>query len=101
MTDEEKAEEYVKANHSHIMSSTMKSIYSKIYLDGLAEGRKENAEEIERLKELTFKLNNQIEKMKCCGNCSHIKYDFEDSFCELTENGSCSCVNRDKWEMKE
>lgn len=44
MTDEElykTAEEYVKTNHSHIMSGTMKSIYKKIYLDGLAEGRKE------------------------------------------------------------
>ena len=41
MTDEQKAEDYVKINHSHIMSGTMKSIYKKIYLDGLAEGRKE------------------------------------------------------------
>lgn len=41
MTDEEKAEEYVKTKHSHIMSGTMKSTYRKIYLDGLAEGKKE------------------------------------------------------------
>lgn len=41
MTDEEKAEEYVKTNHSHIMSGTMKSVYEKIYLDGLTDGRKE------------------------------------------------------------
>lgn len=44
MTDKEKAEEYVKTNHSHIMSGTMKSIYKKIYLAGLAEARKEYSE---------------------------------------------------------
>lgn len=41
------------------------------------------------------------EKMKCCGNCKHIRYDYEYSFCELNKNGSYPCVNRDKWEMKE
>lgn len=47
MTDEEKAAQYVKENHSHIMSRTMKSVYQKIYLDGLAAGRKESLDKLE------------------------------------------------------
>lgn len=106
MTEEEKAEEYIKTNHSHIMSSTMKSIYSKIYLDGLAEGRKEGYEQgknnerelqcgkknyekdIAKLEKENAELKAQIEKLEaesaskdeCIDNLEH---DLKDAGGEL------------------
>ena len=53
------------------------SCYEKGYLAG-AEPREKRIEELEA----------QIEKMKCCGNCIHCKYDEnEDSYewCEVHE----------------
>lgn len=64
MTDEEKAEEYVKTNHSHIMSGTMKSIYKKIYLDGLTEGRKEQKNKDEGFCELVCMKDGKIAELE-------------------------------------
>ncbi len=48
-------------------------------------------------------LEAQIEKMKCCGNCSHFKLDssglYPINVCELTYPNRCK--NHDKWEIKE
>lgn len=66
----------------------------------LEETIKINAEKIAELEKENAELKTQNEKLKCCGNCSHIRYDYDYSFCELTKNGSCPCVNRDKWELR-
>ena len=44
---------------------------------------------------------DQIEKMKCCDNCKH--YDKRMDWCKLDdkETEEFSCVNNEKWEMKE
>lgn len=39
------------------------------------------------------KLTQQIEKMRCCGNCSRL--------CECGIRGYEECKNHDKWELKE
>lgn len=47
------------------------------------------------------KLKAQIEKMKCCGNCSHFKLDnsglYPINVCELTYQNRCKNFN--KWEL--
>lgn len=51
------------------------------------------------------KLENQIEKMKCCGNCKHLKY-YEQALdkyeCDIYDvsdiNGVCDC---EEWGLKE
>lgn len=98
-------------------------------LYGLSEGRKESAKDLQTaikannawlkkdtaLEEENERLKADLEeawshckvvddvneKMKCCENCKHIRYDYEYSFCELNKNGLYPCVNRDKWELKE
>ena len=48
-------------------------------------------------------LEQQIEKMKCCGNCSHFKTDNNNLYpilrCEFEYPNKCE--NKDKWEIKE
>jgi hypothetical protein len=48
-------------------------------------------------------LTDKIEKMKCCGNCSHFRLDKSGLYpiyvCELTYPNRCK--NHDKWEIKE
>jgi len=48
-------------------------------------------------------LEAQIEKMKCCGNCSHFRLDKSGLYpiyvCELTYPNRCK--NHEKWEIKE
>lgn len=44
------------------------------------------------------KLEEQIEKMKCCGNCKH--YDY----CPMSSNIECNSTNNSleyKWELVE
>lgn len=47
-------------------------------------------------------LKAQIEKMKCCGNCSHFKLDssglYPINVCELTYPNRCK--DHDKWEIE-
>lgn len=51
----------------------------------------------------TKELTEQIEKMKCCGNCSHFKKDNNNLYpvirCEFEYSNRCE--NKDKWEIKE
>lgn len=46
------------------------------------------------------KLETQIEKMKCCGNCKHRYFIGDELECHLLDNG-INCDNEDKWEIKE
>lgn len=48
---------------------------------------------IHDLNERNKMLEIQIEKMKCCGNCTR--------FCECRSRGDVECKNFDKWEIKE
>ena len=83
------------------------------YIAGATEATKELQEENERLKskeyfvgdknrqnmELQQKLEakeKQIEKMKCCGNCKHHRYDYGELEC-VTKG----CENKSKWELAE
>lgn len=48
------------------------------------------------------KQQEQIERMKCCGNCSHFKLDssglYPINVCELTYPNRCK--DHDKWEIE-
>ena len=58
-------------------------------LDEVLEWQKQQAEKDRRIKE----LEAQIEKMKCCQNCSHL--------CSRCELGIDGCYVCSKWEIKE
>ena len=58
-------------------------------LDEALEWQKQQTEKDRRIKE----LEAQIEKMKCCQNCSHL--------CSRCELGIDGCYVCSKWEIKE
>ena len=58
-------------------------------LDEVLEWQKQQTEKDRRIKE----LEAQIEKMKCCQNCSHL--------CSRCELGIDGCYVCSKWEIKE
>ena len=58
-------------------------------LDEALEWQKQQTEKDKRIKE----LEAQIEKMKCCQNCSHL--------CSRCELGIDGCYVCSKWEIKE
>lgn len=131
MTDEEKAEEFVKYSrcslcfdfgrydvcHKTCNCFTQDCYY---FLAGLKSGRAESENEIAELKEQNLELKErcerktkalvrlieQNEKMKCCANCKHcvFKYDDEDLIFECDVTGMESynhlktCTN---WELAE
>lgn len=107
MTDEEKAIKDLcvkcssydfckKGNQLHCAETVA-------YIKGLAEGRKEKEELIGMfinvdLEKENAKLKEQIEQMKCCGNCKH--YDY----CPMSSNIECNNANNNlkyKWELAE
>lgn len=52
------------------------------------------------------KLESQIEKMKCCGNCKHCVYKLMDggdtrSMCEKIKGDVCFSNNYEEWELEE
>lgn len=85
-------------------------IYMNKQRDDITELKKENAELKEEIADLQLgisirvedmeKLENQIEKMKCCGNCS--KYDRHDRVCSRTKfsviETLCNCS--EDWELR-
>lgn len=114
-SDEEKAEEYVLyipdtvgAKHSVYSEEKLKQAFK----DGLAEGRKETTEKFSvvekknaELVDFSDKLEKQIEKMKCCGNCIHqyegktedgvrCKDHYPDSVCKHWEYDDYTVQNR-------
>ena len=64
-------------------------------------------EEIEMLKSRVAELEQQIEKMKCCGNCKYHSFWGDELKCNyglkeaLVEDKLVECHNKDKWEIKE
>lgn len=103
MTDEEKAEKYIqnicgKYNHEWDYSDM-----EQAYLNGLAEGRKENAELKEKMGSAGYRiaeLKMQIEKMKCCNNCNHLACLDEEQHlygCIIAND----CEDFKKWELAE
>lgn len=46
------------------------------------------------------KLVEQIEKMKCCGNCKHHYFIGDELECRLLDKG-INCDNEEKWELTE
>ena len=58
-------------------------------LDEALEWQKQQTEKDRRIKE----LEAQVEKMKCCQNCSHL--------CSRCELGIDGCYVCSKWEIKE
>lgn len=48
-------------------------------------------------------LREQIEKMKCCGNCSHRRYWGNELGCKLDLDKQFECDNNNKkyWEFRE
>lgn len=147
MTDEEKAEEYLKEicpicnDREACLEDGCNCYIKEAYFDGLAEGRKEEQEktcyckhiqnfekenaELEKDKEWLDNTNNeqtkviidlqeqidqlsndnhvlktafitqneQIEKMKCCGNCKYSQY--------ISCPNVRQCSNYSKWELAE
>lgn len=107
---EAQAEEYINSIPS-TSGECKRSVYSEeklkqAYLDGLAEGRKERncvncsnhgkQFEVMKLEKQNAELKEQIEKMKCCGNCIYFMY----GYCMTDE--SCHINNEyKKWELAE
>ena len=59
------------------------------YENGLRNGKRAVEKDIE-------KLEAQIDKMKCCGNCNHHRYTYGELEC-MTRG----CKNKRKWELAE
>ena len=85
-------------------------IYMNKQRDNIVELEKENAELKEEIADLQLgisirvedmeKLENQIEKMKCCNNCAN--EDREDFYDDTWYNDVCgNCENQCNWELKE
>lgn len=82
------------------MKVTSKNYDGKLYIK---LGRKhipleETVEYFENLEKENEQLKQQINKMKCCGNCKHYCINDEDDFdcCR-----SYNCTKFDKWELAE
>ena len=63
----------------------------EVYIEELNHAHEKEVEE----------LKAQIEKMKCCGNCKHQKYDYESKYCEFDATREKECVNLSEWELAE
>lgn len=127
MTDEEKAEEKYQEHinkESCYVSKPDEKIYTDGFLDGLAEGRKDGYEQgknnerelqcgkknyekdISKLKKENAELKEQIDKIKCCGNCIHsYKEKYDGLCCDLFDGEkyvpSIEKRDCDKWELSE
>ena len=53
------------------------------------------------LEEVVEERNEQIEKMKCCGNCKHQIYNYEYRYCELDATREKECEKGNQWELYE
>ena len=78
-------------------------IFKNGYIAGATEATKELSNRLEAQKETIAsydadlnKAKEQIEKMKCCGNCKHHRYDYGELEC-VTKG----CENKCKWELAE
>lgn len=56
-----------------------------------------NATLIHRLDE----QQEQIKKMKCCGNCSYLRVDYDERYCEYNATSTKVCKNYSEWELAE
>lgn len=45
-------------------------------------------------------LKQQIEEMKCCGNCKFICFDYSDLFCTVRDEFVGAYAVCEKWDMK-
>ena len=87
MTDEEKAEEYRKANYD-LISDSLKELVERCYLDGLAEGRKGKNyfnKFVQKCKE-NEELKKEISVLLSCSNCKENKGGY---VCEKEYNDKC------------
>ena len=50
--------------------------------------------------EYTKSLEQQIEKMKCCGNCKRLDKEYKRCELKLLSMNNCLCKDKDKWEME-
>lgn len=77
---------------AYFSESSMKQALVKF-----AEPREKRIEELE----------TQIEKMKCCSNCRHYRYQVDAKYCTCVKDGkrngkdyrSCKSFNLEKWEF--
>ena len=103
MTIEQKAEEWIE--------NKSKKYFTEFYItnltirDFLKKCCVEFANEVtQNLLEHNKKLETQIEKMKCCGNCKHNKHcvdDWKGTREVIINFKSYTCKNKDKWELAE
>lgn len=77
-----------------------KSAFQDGAIDGYNKAKEEMQEQglalqsdMDKTIEQNIALKEQIEKMKCCGNCAHL--------CECGIRGYEECKNFDKWELRE
>lgn len=49
-------------------------------------------------KKIIERLQEKLEKMKCCGNCKHSKYGY---VCSPENDEHFDCLNNSRWELKE
>lgn len=124
MTDKEKEKtekdfmEWLKKDHKLLDKPSKQDIQNKCeraYFEGKRIGLKEGRKEAEK-DDIRFchafcmradkrALLEQIEKMKCCQNCTHsILNECDNLVCELNWFNlriDYPCVNYSKWELKE
>lgn len=99
-----KENEELNRDKTELVNSVTELTNSKTELENKVTELKADKEYLDKVNneqtEVILKLNEQIEKMKCCGNCKHwiVKLGF-DSKCELNE--PCEFGKRDKWELAE
>ena len=106
MTDEEKSE--IKNRLSDIGAKVGELALN--YIENLEKENKELKKDKEWLDdtnneqtEVILKLNEQIEKMKCCGNCKHNYFDNEEiRHCDVLNQHQMVVFKKcDKWELAE
>ncbi|MBO7735441.1 MAG: hypothetical protein J6S67_22950 [Methanobrevibacter sp.] len=64
---------------------------------------KKSRRDVRRLSRQKVELKQQIEKMKCCGNCEHRHYWGNELGCNLDIDKQFECDNNNKkyWEFRE
>lgn len=102
MTDEEKAEEYMKANcverteYIGYDSDYVNDKIEKAYLDGFKDGK------IETMlinRGFIHSIQRERERLMCCGNCKHWNCENIQKYCEISMLKSENMDNCINWEL--
>ncbi len=93
------AKEEIQKNSEHWYEEWKKL---KVQIEKLKYKEENYLQKIEHKDEVIKTLQNRIEKMKCCGNCSHRHYWGNELGCNLDLDKQFECDNNNKkyWEFR-